>query len=348
MNRITVIGDTSSGKTCFLYAMYNFIALGYVDGFTMSATSDDKDSELQKMYKVLNDNSLGMERFPPASQNRDEYEFSLQYGFKEIASFNWSDYPGACISSQGDGVEELISDLSSSDAWVIFIDGEKLCEAILENNPLKKKKKLMDICGKYNIFIGKDKIRSNMPTSVPIIVTKSDMLINPLINHYMETERDMNENKAAQKAFFEAEEIVKKGLSAFFADNNDSLKSISIVTLGDNLMENGYKGDLDPVNIEYPITLSMLSILTHNFDRQFKRVADLKELIEKDKAKFFSSAERRRLWQEEIDKIRPQLAEWQKMAKAILSTLAESKKLWKNGEELNLIDYYSAELLLNE
>jgi hypothetical protein len=36
------------------------------------------------------------------------------------------------------------------------------------------------------------------------------------------------------------------------------------------------------------------------------------------------------------------------MAKAILSTLAESKKLWKGDFEVNLVDYYSNELLLNE
>lgn len=344
MNRITVIGDTSSGKTCFLYAMYNFIAEGYVDGFTMSATSDEKDSQLQKMYKILGDKSLGLDRFPAASQSRDEYEFSLQYGFKEIASFQWSDYPGAYITNQGEGSTELINDLASSDAWVIFIDGEKLREAILENATMRRKKLLMDICGKYNRFIANN--RTSIPVSVPIIVTKSDALINPLIEHYMlEGE---NETKAATKAFFEVEAIVKQGLSAFFADTNESLKSISIVTLGDQLMENGYSGELDPINIEYPITLSMLSILSHNFDRVFNRIADLKKMIEHDKTKFFSSAEKRNQWQKEIDKIRPQLHEWQKMAKAILSTLAESKKLWKGNMEINLVDYYSNELLLNE
>lgn len=344
MNRITVIGDTSSGKTCFLYAMYNFIAEGYVDGFTMSATSDEKDSQLQKMYSILSDKSLGLDRFPAASQTRDEYEFSLQYGFKEIASFKWSDYPGAYISNQGEGAGELINDLAESDAWVIFIDGEKLRDAILEHIPMRRRKMLMDICGKYNRFISNN--NSIIPSSVPIIVTKSDALINPLIEQFVQ--EGESESRAASKAFFEVENIVKQGLSAFFADTNESLKSISIVTLGDRLMENSYTGDLDPVNIEYPITLSMLSILCHNFDNVFKRISELKRMIEHDKTKFFSSASRRNQWQMEIDKIRPQLNNWQKMAKAILSTLAESKKLWKGGIEVNLVDYYSNELLLNE
>lgn len=344
MNKITVIGDTSSGKTCFLYAMYNFIALGYIDGFTMSAISDGKDSELQKMYEILDNSSLGPDRFPTASTSRDVYEFSLQYGFKEIASFQWSDYPGAYISSQGEGVEDLLNDLSSSDAWVIFIDGEKLCDAILETTPIKRKKKLIDVCGKYNKFIANNS--NSIPPSVPIIVTKSDVIINQLIDHF--TKSGENPNKAAEKAFFEVENIVKQGLSGFFAETNDALKSISIVTLGDELMKDGYRGELDPVNIEYPITLSMLSILNHNFDSLFNHISNLKQYIHEDCEKFFSSKKRRDEWQAEIDRIRPQLTEWQKMANAILSTLAESKKLWKNGEEYNLKEYYFKEFLIED
>lgn len=344
MGRITVIGDTSSGKTCFLYAMYNFIADGYVDGFTMSATNDEQDSLLQKMYRILSDKSRGLDRFPAASQTREEYEFSLQYGFREIASFKWSDYPGAYISNQGEGAGELINDLTGSDAWVIFIDGEKLRDVILEHTPMKRKKMLIDICGKYNRFISHN--YSIIPSSVPIIVTKSDALINPLIEQYVQ--EGESESKAVSKAFFEVEYAVKQGFSAFFADTNDSVKSISIVTLGDRLMENSYQGELEPINIEYPITLSMLSILCHNFNNKFQRISDLKKMIEQDKERFFSSEERRKEWQAEIDRIRPQLAIWQKMATAILSTLAESKKLWKGGVELNLAEYYSNELLLNE
>lgn len=342
MNKITVIGDTSSGKTCFLYAMYNFIALGYVDGFTMSATSDGKDSELQKMYEILDNSSLGADRFPTASTSRDVYEFSLQYGFKEIASFQWSDYPGTYISNQGEGVEELLNDLASSDAWVIFIDGEKLSEAVLETNTMRKKKKLIDVCGKYNKFIANN--RTSIPTSVPVIVTKSDVIINRLIEHFVKS--GDSADRAAEKAYFEVESMVKQGLSAFFAETSDALKSISIVTLGDELMKDGYRGELDPVNIEYPITLSMLSILTHNFHNVFRRISDLKKYIQEDQEKFFSSKKRRDEWQAEIDRIRPQLTEWQKMAKAILSTLADDKKLWKNGAEYNLKEYYQKEFLM--
>lgn len=343
MSKITVIGDTSSGKTCFLYAMYNFIAQGYVEGFTMSAANDAQDSELQSMYELLENKSLGKDRFPTPSSNREPYDFSLQYGFKEIADFTWVDYPGGYIKGQGDGAEDFIEDISSSDAWVIFLDGEKLCNAILEKDSFKQKKLLMDICGKYNKFIGRN--NNCIPNSVPIIVTKSDILINTLINKYIASGEC--EEKAVEKSIFDVNDSVKKGLSALFMDVNDTIKSISIVTLGDHLSDNGYTGDLDPVNIEYPITLSMLSILKQKFDSKFRRVSELKHMIEKDKTRFFSSRARRDEWQAEIDKIRPQLGEWQRMANAILSTLSESKKLWKNGNEYNLSEYYRNEFLID-
>lgn len=343
MSKITVIGDTSSGKTCFLYAMYNFIAQGYVEGFTMSAANDAQDSELQSMYELLENKSLGNDRFPSPSANREPYDFSLQYGFKEIADFTWVDYPGGYIKGQGDGAEDFVEDISSSDAWVIFLDGEKLCNAILEKDSIKQKKLLMDICGKYNKFIGKN--NNYIPCSVPIIVTKSDILINSLIDNYIALGN--SESDAIEKSVFDVNESVKKGLSALFADANDSIKSISIVTLGDRLSDNGYMGDLDPTNIEYPITLSMLSILKHRFDNKFSRISELKQMIEKDEKKFFSSKARRDEWQAEIDKIRPQLGEWQRMANAILLTLSESKKLWKNGNEYNLIEYYKKEFLID-
>ena len=41
------------------------------------------------------------------------------------------------------------------------------------------------------------------------------------------------------------------------------------------------------------------------------------------------------------------LGEWQRMANAILLTLSESKKLWKNGNEYNLIEYYKKEFLID-
>lgn len=201
----------------------------------------------------------------------------------------------------------------------------------------------MDICGKYNKFIGKN--NNYIPCSVPIIVTKSDILINSLIDNYIALGN--SESDAIEKSVFDVNESVKKGLSALFADANDSIKSISIVTLGDRLSDNGYMGDLDPTNIEYPITLSMLSILKHRFDNKFSRISELKQMIEKDEKKFFSSKARRDEWQAEIDKIRPQLGEWQRMANAILLTLSESKKLWKNGNEYNLIEYYKKEFLID-
>ena len=358
MRKVTVIGDTSSGKTSFLYAMYNFVAMGYVDGFTMSAADDIADNKLQDKFSILENSSLGEERFPKPSNEREAYEFELQYGFAEIATFEWVDYPGGYISENGEGRNELTNDLKNSDAWVIFIDGEKILEVLLsyderlqkksekkdkisedefksflQENEDKTKKEMISVCGKYNKFIGKlisQKI--SIPKALPIIITKGDLIANSGIENWQE----------------KIQNIMKQGLSPCFADNFQSLVSISTVSLGNNIAENNFRGNLDPINIEYPITISMLSILNNLFAKELPEIARLNDLIEEDYNKFFSSRERREDWQRQIDVIAPKLVKWQKMAKAILGTLHDEKSLWYFGEKLSMIDYYKTIFCITE
>lgn len=323
MRKVTVIGDTSSGKTSFLYAMYNFIAMGYVDGFTISATDEIADNFLQEKFSQLENTSLSLRRFPTASNAREVYAFELQYGFAEIANFEWVDYPGGYISENGEGKIELSNDLKNSDAWVIFIDGEKLLKV------LREEMNIMKVCGKYNMFM--TTLRQH-PKALPIIITKGDLIANSGIEGWQE----------------KVQEVIQKGLSACFKDTFNSLVSISTVSLGNNIAENNYTGELDPINIEYPITISMLSILNYLFDIEFYEVARLKKLIEEDYNKFFSSLERRNEWQKQIDAITPKLVKWQKMANAILNTLHDEKLLWRSGEKTSMINYYRKEFLINQ
>jgi len=358
MRKVTVIGDTSSGKTSFLYAMYNFIAMGYVDGFTISAADDIVDNSLQEKFSQLENASLGIRRFPAASPSREIYEFELQYGFAEIANFEWVDYPGDYVSETGEGRNELTNHLKNSDAWVVFIDGGKLLKVLvsyderiqnildkegkipgdefktlLQENVNRTRQEMIRICGKYNQFITRLRTQKiSIPKALPIIITKGDLIGNLGIDNWQK----------------KVQEIIKLGLSAVFVSTCEAHISISTVSLGDNIAENNYTGELDPVNIEYPITISMLSILNNLFDIEFYEFAQLKKLIEEDYEKFWSSAERRKEWQKQIDIIEPKLVKWQKMANAILNTLHDEKPLWQGEEELSMVDYYRKEFLINQ
>ncbi|MFI3305297.1 MAG: hypothetical protein R3Y68_02145 [Rikenellaceae bacterium] len=331
MNKITVIGNTSSGKTCFLYAMYNYIAYGYIDGFTMSASNPIQDQKLQDAFDQLENAQLGNERFPHPSQEREQYNFSLQYGFREIASFEWADYPGGYIGQKED---DLTSDLRTSDAWVIFIDGEKLYKAIKENDDRKKKIACIKACGAYNKFITDLRSKgAHIPKSIPIIVTKGDLIINSSIENAKDLIID----------------CVKIGISSLFVNlpaGDASLVSISIVSLGNEIAENNYSGELDPINIEYPITISMLSILNNLFDNRYFKIRELKDLIEKENSKFFSKQRKIEAWNDEINAIVPDITRWQKMAQAILDTLSDDKKLYTQGQEISLVEYYQTEFLI--
>ncbi|GHT35839.1 hypothetical protein FACS189434_14060 [Bacteroidia bacterium] len=326
MSKVTVIGDTSSGKTSFLYAMYNFIAMGYVDGFTMSATDNMVDYTLQEKFAQLANATLGMRRFPGASTVREVYEFELQYGFQEIAKFEWIDYPGGYISENGEGRNELTNDLRNSDAWVIFIDGEKLLSV------LEDEMSIIAICGKYNRFVSRLINQGiSIPKSLPIIITKGDLIANSGIENWKE----------------KVQETIKQGISPCFTSTFNSLVSISTVSLGSNIADNNFKGELDPINIEYPITISMLSILNNLFDIERSEDADLNRKIEKEEGRWWASDRKLTEWQRQIDAITPKLVKWQKMAKAILNTLHDEKSLWYSGEKLSMVDYYHEKFLIN-
>ncbi len=328
MEKITVIGDTNSGKTCFLYAMYNFIAMGYVNGFTISASDVIVDKKFQDYFVKLKDSNLGKKRFPAPSNTKENFVFSLKYGFTEIASFCWSDYPGGYLKDNGEGSDDLVEDLYNSQAWVIFIDGDLLCEALGNADEGKKRKAVIKVCEKYNRFITKLTNEHKLPAVIPIIVTKSDIVINSGIN---------------------GDEIItaiKTGLSSLFVDGCNALVSISLVSLGDNIAENDYRGELDPINIEYPITISVLAILNNMFEAMLNNVEDYIVRIDDDYDKFLTSSKaKREEWQGKIDELNIDLDKCHRMANAILNTLSDEKKMWMGEKELSMIKFYQDKFL---
>lgn len=333
MNKITVIGDTASGKTCFLYAMYNFISEGYVPGFTIATDNISQDNFLEQMYDRLSNGELGLERFPAPSNNREIYNFKLQYSFQDVAEFEWVDYPGSDIKDNGEGSQKLVSDLSDSQAWVIFIDGDKLANVILE--PIDSQyKKLVSLCGKYNRFIAK--INKSIPKTVPIIITKGDLLMSKLCSRF----------SSDDELFEQINSAIINGFSGLFGEMNDIIKSISLVSLGDTISENNYSGELCPENIDYPITLSVLSILGSRFTDRAERLECLREKISKEQDRLFTRERFIREYEAEMRLISPDLPKWSSMASAMLRQFSDKKSIWKGNKPMNFKEYYKKQFLI--
>ncbi len=336
MNKITVIGDTNSGKTCFLCAMFNYIAMGYIDGFNIVSigTQSQQGDKLERLYERLSNSKLGINRFPPASKDRETFLFSLQYGYREVASFEWADYPGNYIDANGDTPAIFIKDLQESDTWVIFVDGETISEGLLIENPGERKRFFKDQFLKYHKFMGKfpDKI----PGTVSVIVTKCDLLYNMPKYSIENGPAKLNED---------LEMSVRDSLSSLF--HNNGLKSISVVTLGDSIANNNYTGQLDPINIEYPITLSILGILCNNYDVAMSEFNSQEEFINKEGKKFFPSSSTIQIARLQQAKINEVINKIRMMAEGVILPLPEHKKIWNGRDAMPLKKYYIEKLKLN-
>ena len=344
MKQITVIGDTGSGKTSYTYAMNHYLAFGHIKGFSLSCMNDssidprpdyDKDEEMNERYEQLANAELGPDRFPLPSNKKTSYNFSLKYRLKKVTDFKWGDYPGNWIDSRDGGADMFLTDVRNSDTWSIYIDGAKLYHALIEIKDSKERNNYLydKVFGKYLRFMHVN--ADYIPSFISIIVTKSDLLLRPLFKKwyaelavYTPSERM---TYAQQKA---REEVINLFKDMIF-DNIPEEKfqiCISFVTLGDSIAENNYRGPLDPKNIAFPITVSLLSILAKEFKTLQDDIAAKQYRIEEIRQSIFTSKEKRIYLQNEIDNnLRPRMEHIRTAARAITQRINDNVILYNKG-----------------
>lgn len=244
MAQFTILGETGSGKTCYLVGMYSEMAAG-IGGYSIIAKNDEDDLKLQDMYDRMYDSSLGADRFPAASDQAQKYEFKLQYGFRDIMSFSWLDYPGGIIRTKGSEDEvsynTLKEHLKKSSAVFVCIDGEKL----KGNRTSEKSRKIKRTTQNINKFLADYLNEDNKVPAVGIIITKFDCCCE-------DTNKD------------EIEEIIRKSISPLFTEKAKAFVVFIPVSLGSEIAENS-SGDIEPKNIHMPITIGIYFALLDKY-----------------------------------------------------------------------------------
>ena len=240
--RFTILGETGSGKTCYLLGMYYEMSMGEA-GYTVVATNEEDDAKLAERYERLKDKSRGQTRFPDPTDQSQKYNFVLAYDYEGIVDFDWVDYPGGWLDvrqrqnlSSREDYNEVKKSILSSDTLFICIDGSNL----VGNDTKAKIRKVATKCIRnINPYLTELKKEAKGFPPIVIIVTKYDMCMN-------DTDPD------------EIKEIVQneKVLGGLFKDNKNFIAVIP-VSLGDTLMDDTYSGDLDPINISLPILLGV-------------------------------------------------------------------------------------------
>ena len=243
--KFTILGETGSGKTCYLLGMYYEMSMGYA-GYTVTATDPDADKNLTLRYEMLKDKSRGQNRFPAGTDDVQKFNFDLQYDYETILPFTWVDYPGGFLDVTRRDVgsaqyKEVEKSIMESEMLFICIDGANL----VGRGTHKKIRKVRERCArrinKYLVNLLK-KLKDEGNVRLPpigMLITKYDMC---------KDDTDSNEIREIAEESFE-------GL--FGEEDNQNFIAIIPVSLGDTLQDDSYQGDLDPLNIHLPILMGI-------------------------------------------------------------------------------------------
>ena len=174
--KLTILGETGSGKTCYLLGMYYEMSAGR-DGYSIIASDRDESRLLVTRFKNLKDASLGRARFPEPTDAAQKYNFELQHAFNTILPFEWIDYPGGWLDvskSAGSELDEVENSIYNSTALFICIDGENLTG----NNTQDKIERVREKCSRHiSPYLGRltNKNRGKKFPPIALIITKFDL-----------------------------------------------------------------------------------------------------------------------------------------------------------------------------
>lgn len=236
--RFTALGMSGSGKTCYLLGMYYEMCVG-VRGFTL-VTTNQMASKLEDWMDQL-DEETGTDRFPAgtALTESTDYSFKLSYQHQRIMSFDWADYGGGALKAREKNPEvfkKLGKSLEESTVLYIFIDGELLCGEDKETTIKKVKRKCASTINGY-ITQFSDTHDEILPPIV-LVVTKADLCAKWISGSEMQ-------------------EIVKESFSdsGLFGKRNTTY--IVAVSLGKNIADDDYSGEVEPINIHIPFFIGI-------------------------------------------------------------------------------------------
>ncbi len=310
--RFTALGLSGSGKTCYVMGMYSEMASG-IRGWTIRTANADAD-RISRQLRIM-ENRTGGDRFPSGTQDYefDDYEFELYFRNQKIMNFNWVDYVGGILENSSlnyDSLSLLEDCILLSTTLYIFIDGEMLCTDDIN----KKIKNVRMNCSNY---------------------------INPRITNFIKNHEDMMPpvvfviTKADLCSRFNNLDEIKKVLRECFSSVFNSEETpiyIVQVSLGEDIAEDDYSGEIEPVNIQTPFFIG----IAHDF---LNKCAELLNEIKSDNERMNEAidASKKQIIKDNMDIIQSQ--------KTIEGNVAEiEKRKQDNSKKLSENDRYLREI----
>ena len=239
--KLTMIGPSGTGKSCYLYATY-FRMLEGVAGFNFNCVDFNQARELEDAWNAILDDGV----WPAGSVEGEEYRFACKHNGKQVGEFAWLDYRGGILNedaSEGSDLTNFLNRAVDSDAILVCLPTDVLLTA--QANDLRVQRRWSRMKNEILRILG-EVYRRNDAASLIFMITKSD-----LCKSQEEGRRCVETVRTAFQQYFvgtpEYAMITATRLGRFEGESDDFQQGAEI------------KGVLDPHNVHLPILLPFLA-----------------------------------------------------------------------------------------
>jgi hypothetical protein len=256
--RITMLGYTGSGKTCYMLGMYAVMREG-VRGFTFTTRDEDPDVDMdlelsERWERLVNETGVG--RWPKPNDNTTiPYEFDFNHGLATMIGFDWLDYRGQALKESPSEAEvrELKAHLNESSAVLLCVSGEHLApgstarlqSAVATARMLK--------------LLKEARASRDQPPAVGIVITKFDLC------------RHLGEEAVI--------DTVLQLFNPLFEADTGWLVMICPVSLGNTLAQDLDHGAIEPRNVHLPVSFAVYSAFRRGQEEVGERISGTQQAL---------------------------------------------------------------------
>ena len=236
--KLTMIGPSGTGKSCYLYATY-FRMLEGVAGFNFNCVNVNQALALEEAWNAILDDGV----WPAGTgEGGEEFRFSCKHNGGQIGDFTWLDYRGGLLNetaSEGSDLTHFLNRAVDSDAILVCLPADVLLTA--QANDLRVQRRWARMKNEILRILGAI-YRRNDAASLVFMITKSD-----LCKSQEEGRLCVEAIRTAFQQYFtgtpEYAMITASRLGRFEGGTDDFQQGAEI------------KGVLDPHNVHLPILL---------------------------------------------------------------------------------------------
>ncbi len=234
--KLTMIGPSGTGKSCYLYATY-FRMLEGIGGFNFNCKDYNQGLDLQDAWDMMLDDGV----WPAGTAESTAFDFTCFYRGSSIGDFEWLDYRGGLLKQREEkdnDVAQFLQHVQNSDAILVCLPADLVLSSRSGENK-KQCAQWRSMATRLQALVGKA-TDGNPNAALIFLITKSDWCKSADDGKYcVKTVKE-----CFKKYFYGTPEhvmIAATRLGKFEGEFDDFQQGAEIV------------GDVDPHNIHLPI-----------------------------------------------------------------------------------------------